>query len=270
VTIEMDDSRTDRPRFQVWSTTPAAPTAWQLLFSIDGATGQSTFHGPLSAQINTANTVAIAASNGGSGTALCAAAGDGTALIAVGALAISASGPSSFRGNVDIVGRLTATSKQFLVDHPLDPENRTLAHATVESAELVNVYSGNVVLDDDGTATVELPEWMEMLNTDFRYQLTGIGAGAPVYVSREVADSSFGIAGGEPGMTVSWQLTGVRQDPWARENPLVVDAEKNAEERGSYLNPELYGKPLDASVHAVRHRDALRRNPRLAHRLRNP
>jgi hypothetical protein len=105
---------------------------------------------------------------------------------------------------------------------------------------MTTVYSGNVELDDAGCATVELPDWMEALNTDFRYQLTCIGAAAPVYVAREVSGGSFAIAGGTPHLKISWQLTGVRQDPWARANPLVVESTKDVEEQGAYLHPEVF------------------------------
>ena len=38
-----------------------------------------------------------------------------------------------------------------------------------------NVYDGVVSLDANGECYVELPEWFEALNCDFRYQLTSIG-----------------------------------------------------------------------------------------------
>ena len=50
----------------------------------------------------------------------------------------------------------------------------------------------------------------------------------------------FRIAGGSPGLEVSWQVTGIRQDAWAKAYPLHVEEEKPAAERGKYLHPELY------------------------------
>ena len=47
-----------------------------------------------------------------------------------------------------------------------------------------NVYDGVVVTDDDGDAMVELPEWFEALNRDFRYQLTVIGQFAQAIVGQ--------------------------------------------------------------------------------------
>ena len=57
-----------------------------------------------------------------------------------------------------------------------------------------------------------------MLNRDFRYQLACIGGFAPVYIAREISGNRFKIVGGQPGMKVSWQVTGIRQDPFANEH----------------------------------------------------
>jgi hypothetical protein len=72
---------------------------------------------------------------------------------------------------VAVVGILDAGIKQFRIDHPMDPENRYLVHASVESPEMMNVYSGNATTDDDGQAVVRLPSYFEALSRDFRYQL---------------------------------------------------------------------------------------------------
>ena len=42
------------------------------------------------------------------------------------------------------------------------------------------------------------------------------------------------------GLKVSWQVTGVRRDPWAEANRVVVEAEKEPDERGSLLHPEAH------------------------------
>ena len=269
VTVEMDDAG-GRGRFEVFATTAAAPTTWVRRLAIDGNTGSVQVAGSLGVGHDDRDGIAVVASNN-PGTALCATSNAGTAVHAVGGKnAIVALGPSSFVGAVDVGGALTATSKQFVIDHPLDPENRTLAHASVESDERACVYSGNVTLDEGGTATVVLPPWLESLATDFRYQLTCLGGAAPVYVSREVADGAFGIAGGGAGQRVSWQLTGIRRDPWAAAHPLLVEEDKAVAERGSYRHPEVYGQPRERSGHYLRHRAAVRRNPRLARDMLDP
>lgn len=154
-----------------------------------------------------------------------------------------------FNGTLYIVGNLQATgTKTFRIDHPLDPTNRDLFHAAVESNEVLNTYSGNVVLDEYGEATVSLPEWFSEVNTDVRYALTPIGAFAPLYVAQKVVDNRFRIAGGKPGMEVSWQLTAVRNDLWMRAHPFQAEQDKQPPERGFYLAPELYGAPLEQSI----------------------
>ncbi len=154
-----------------------------------------------------------------------------------------------FYGDVNVTGTLTAGSKAFRIDHPLDPANKYLVHACVESDEMVNVYSGNVTLDGRGEARVQLPEWFELINTDYRYQLTAVGAPGPnLYIAERIAAGSFAIAGGEPGMEVSWQVTGVRNDAFAREHRLEVEMDKPGIEAGKYVHPEVHGMPASAGM----------------------
>ncbi len=146
-------------------------------------------------------------------------------------------------GNLTIQGSLTKSGGWFRIDHPLDPENKYLNHSFVESPDMMNIYNGNVTLDADGEAWVELPDWFEALNQDFRYQLTCIGGFAPVYVAQEIQDNRFQIAGGTSGIKVSWQVTGIRHDPYAEAHRIPVEEEKPPEEQGTYLHPVEYGKP---------------------------
>jgi hypothetical protein len=129
-------------------------------------------------------------------------------------------------GNLHVTGMITGASKNFKIDDPLDPEHKALYHASIESSEMVNLYSGNVILDRKGQAVIRMPEWFEALNTDFRYQLTTIGRSAPVYIAQEIQNHEFKIAGGRAGMKVSWQVTGVRHDPWAQAHPMRVEESK--------------------------------------------
>jgi len=156
-----------------------------------------------------------------------------------------------FFGGVRVVGDLEVTGhKPFKIDHPLDPPNKYLLHNAVESSEMKNVYDGVAQLDEAGTASVDLPEWFEALNGDFRYQLTAVGGAAPnLHVAEEIYENNrFKIAGGEGGMKVCWQVTGTRTDRWAAANPFVVEQEKPQEDRGLYLHPDLYGAPEEQSV----------------------
>ncbi|HSR31859.1 MAG TPA: hypothetical protein VLY63_14945 [Anaerolineae bacterium] len=149
-----------------------------------------------------------------------------------------------FAGDVQIDGNLFKSSGAFKIDHPQDPESKYLYHSFVESPDMMNVYNGNVVLDASGAAWVELPDYFEALNRDFRYQLTPIGTAMPsLYIAEEVSGNRFKIAGGQPRGKVSWQVTGIRQDAFAEANRIPVEEDKPVEEQGTYLHPEVYGQP---------------------------
>lgn len=159
-----------------------------------------------------------------------------------------------FVGFVDVIGRLHKSGGGFRIDHPQDADNRYLAHSFVESDEMKNIYDGIAELDQNGTLQVILPRWFEVLNDTFRYQLTAIGRPAPnLHIAQEVAGGQFTIAGGAPGMHVSWQVTGVRKDAWANAHRIQVEEEKASEERGRYLHPELYNAAPERSIARHRH-----------------
>lgn len=134
-----------------------------------------------------------------------------------------------------IATTVVAGVKLFEIDHPLDPDNKTLRHACIESDQMVTLYRGNVTLGEDGRGTVTMPGWFAALNTDCSYVLTPVGAWAPVFIEAEMKDGVFVVAGGRPGMKVSWQVSAVRQDEFARNAPLEVEREKSPEQRGKRL-----------------------------------
>ena len=136
----------------------------------------------------------------------------------------------------------------FKIDHPLDPENKFLTHSCVESSERLNVYSGNVVTNANAEAWVELPDWFDSLNRDFRYQLTVVGEFAQAIIASKLQGNRFQIRTDKPGVEVSWQVTGTRCDPAALAYPLQVEESKPAHLRGKYLNPAAYGQPEEKSV----------------------
>ncbi len=161
---------------------------------------------------------------------------------------------AEFYGNVNVSGTLTKSGGSFKIDDPLDPANKYLSHSFVESPDMKNIYDGVVTLDANGQAAVALPAWFGAVNRDFRYQLTSIGAPGPnLYIASEVSSNVFKIAGGAPGGKVSWQVTGIRQDPWANAHRIPVEELKPAPERGTYLAPELFGQTPEKSVRLARH-----------------
>ena len=139
-------------------------------------------------------------------------------------------------------GNITKGGGSFKIDHPLDPENKYLYHSFVESPDMMNIYNGNVTTDASGQAIVELPEWFDALNRDFRYQLTVIGTFARAIVLEKIKDNRFVIATDAPAVEVSWQVTGIRHDPYAEMNRIQVEEDKPEAERGKLLHPEAWGE----------------------------
>jgi len=151
--------------------------------------------------------------------------------------------------NVHVTGNVSKAGGSFEIDHPIDPAGKLLFHSFVESPDMMNIYNGIATLDASGTATIDLPDWFEALNRDFRYQLTALDTPQPgLFVSRRIEAHRFGVAGGVPGADVSWQVTGIRHDPWADAHRIPVEVEKSAGRKGLYLHPELYGAPPEKQI----------------------
>ncbi|HLW88205.1 MAG TPA: hypothetical protein VKR57_06900, partial [Terriglobales bacterium] len=192
-------------------------------------------------------------SGAGNGVGVTAAGGTGVSADGVNASVGSGGYAGNFSGDLNVTGAIFAGTKDFRIDHPLDPANKYLVHASVESSEMMNIYTGNVTTDSGGHVTVQLPEWFEALNTDFRYQLTVIGQFAQAIVASEIQDNKFSIRTDKPNVKVSWQVTSVRQDAYAKAHPLVVEQGKEARLRGFYIHPELYGAPPEKQIEWARH-----------------
>ena len=141
-------------------------------------------------------------------------------------------------------------TKTFMIDHPLDPANKYLRHFAIESNEVLNVYRGNVICNELGEAVVVLPSYFSAINVDFSYQLTPIGAPAGLYIKSKVKDGQFIIAGGTPGMEVSWQLYAQRNDAYMQNTPGAGNAEpeKEARNKGRYFRPDFYGQPAEKAI----------------------
>lgn len=140
---------------------------------------------------------------------------------------ITFTGNVKFNGNLAIVGSLTKGSGTFEIDDPIDPANKILFHSFVESPDALNIYDGIATLDDNGEVTIPLPDYYDDLNQDSTYQYSPLDQSMPdLYVKTEEADNQFTIAGGVPGGQVSWQISGVRHDPYLLANPIIPEVEK--------------------------------------------
>ena len=167
-------------------------------------------------------------------------------------LGISTNGEAGhFQGNVSVVGMLSKSAGTFKIDHPMDPANKYLIHSFVESPDMMNVYNGNITTDAKGKALVNLPAYFEAENIDFKYQLTIVDATqfAMARISKKVANNQFEIMTDKPGVEVSWQVTGVRNDAYAVAHRIVPEVQKTGKEAGKYIHPELFGQTADKSVY---------------------
>jgi hypothetical protein len=148
-------------------------------------------------------------------------------------------------------GSLAATgAKLFQIDHPLHPETHYLNHFCTEGPEPYNVYRGTVVLDANGEAWVQLPDYFEAINRDPSYHLTAVGAPMPnLHVAVKIQNNRFKIAGGAPGKEVSWRVEAIRNDLWVQRYGFQTEQEKEDAIKGKYLSPELYGQPKERGIH---------------------
>jgi hypothetical protein len=168
-----------------------------------------------------------------------------------GVFSVDAAGNGFYAGNLNVTGKLTKGSGSFKIDHPLDPANKYLSHSFVESPDMMNVYNGNITTDRHGLATVNLPDYFEALNGEFRYQLTVIGQFAQAIVAKKIAGNHFVIRTNRPNVEVSWQVTGVRHDAYADRYRIPVEEDKAVGEQGYYLHPEVFGQPESKSIAAA-------------------
>lgn len=167
----------------------------------------------------------------------------------------SNSGAGVIGSNIDLsyfgvisIGDFAATGvKNFMIDHPMDPQNKYLKHFSIESDQVLNVYRGNITLDANGEAVATLPHYFQAININFSYQLTAVGTPAPgVYVKEEITTgNTFKISGGNPGQKISWVVYAERNDPYLQQHPekRATEVDKRENLKGTYTHPQLYGQP---------------------------
>ncbi len=161
-----------------------------------------------------------------------------------------------FYGNLHSTGTSTKGGGGYKIDHPQNPENMYLAHSDVSSPEMKNIYDGVVTTDSRGRVEVQLPDYFESLNSDFRYQLTVVGTFAQAIISEEISGNRFVIETDKPNVKVSWQVTGIRKDAFARAASREVESAKVGEKQGRYIHPEVFGFGIDRAVDYENHQEA--------------
>ena len=207
-------------------------------------------------------------SNGGDGALISGGNGSGAGKVGGVGLIAGAGGADNgatagkaalFLGDVEVTGMLSKGGGSFKIDHPLDPANKYLYHSFVESPDMMNIYNGNVVTDVNGEAVVEMPDYFESLNRDFRYQLTVIGTFAQAIVADEIKGNRFAIKTSTPNVKVSWQITGVRHDRWADQHRISVEEIKTEAERGYYLHPDAFQQPQEKGIEWARQSELMKK-----------
>lgn len=127
-------------------------------------------------------------------------------------------------GNTAISGSLSKASGTFLIDHPLDPFNKDLAHGFVEAPEYQNRYRGLVRLVD-GRATVDIDAVAGMsagtfaaLNADAWVAGLQNQEGFARLRPGALAGGVFEIICEDDGCTdlVAWEVTARRNDAYVR------------------------------------------------------
>jgi hypothetical protein len=158
-----------------------------------------------------------------------------------------------FNGDVHVTGTLTKSSGSFLIDHPLDPENKLLRHNFVESPENLLIYRGKARLDERGEAVVEMPAYFGALTNDINatVNLTPVGRWGMSEMwffgyEWSPKHDSF-TAYGQPGGEVAWMVMAERDDPVIHQLARPAEEEKGPDnkycDRGKLLNPTAYGYP---------------------------
>lgn len=71
--------------------------------------------------------------------------------------------------DLSVLGSFTAGSKSFLLDHPLDPENKDLVHAVVESHQNLLIYRVEAMIDSaEGAVEIDLDDALGFTQGTFK------------------------------------------------------------------------------------------------------
>jgi len=108
-------------------------------------------------------------------------------------------------------GNYLYSPKTFVIDHPRD-NNKYLVHACLEGPEAGVYYRGKSEITNNESITINLPDYVEHLATDFTIQITPIFSNKEIkqlYVS-EVENNSFIVYG--ENTKFFWLVQGKRCD----------------------------------------------------------
>lgn len=118
-------------------------------------------------------------------------------------------GETGYTGNTGPAG--PTGDKTFVIDHPQD-NSKYLVHVCLEGPEAGVYYRGIGEIVDDVSSTIELPNYVDGLASDFTVQLTPIYNGLSLIVlnTTEVVNNKFTVYG--KSCRFNWHAYGKRHD----------------------------------------------------------
>lgn len=117
-------------------------------------------------------------------------------------------------GDLNVTGAITTMDKSsFLIDHPVEPETKSLKHSCIEGPEHGVYYRGEAELVN-GEAVVELPDYFEALTgkEERTVFLTAKGDEPYLLSASEVSGGKFKAYGTKPDGEFYWEVKAVRGD----------------------------------------------------------
>lgn len=119
-------------------------------------------------------------------------------------------GDLSTTSDLSVLGSSTVLgAKSFRMPHPLKDEH-WLQHGCTESPISGTEYTGRITISEDGSATVELPDYFEALNKARNRTVQVTPIGRPFMVGAEDVVDGKTVVYGEPGREVFWLVKAER------------------------------------------------------------
>jgi hypothetical protein len=192
-------NNTDGGRIQFQTTAPGPVTTTMLELSKEGATfygplygTDATFTGTVSGKtgrfdyLQVINGITLSGPLYGTDATF-----TGTVSGTTGTFTYLRGTDATFSGNVYVGG-----VKTFVIDHPINPK-KYLVHACLEGPESAVYYRGKGTIYNNVSTTIQLPDYVESLATDFSIQITPIynGTSFTTYNVSEVVNNEFHVYG---------------------------------------------------------------------------
>ena len=122
-------------------------------------------------------------------------------------------------GSINATSAVSAVTKNFVIDHPLDPQGKQLIHGSLEGPETAVFYRGHAQLSD-GQATIVLPAYFEALTRkeNRTVLLTPKFTAAErisMLAASEIQDGKFTVrstTNANPSQDFYWEVKAVRAD----------------------------------------------------------